>query len=58
MQRDVLPGLDVPGVTATSIQDFEVRMEPRAKDKILHSFRGGQKFWRGKEWTEYGEIDI
>ncbi|KAK7754915.1 hypothetical protein SLS62_002999 [Diatrype stigma] len=46
------------GTTASSIQDFEIRMEARAKDKILHSFRGGQKFWRGKEWTEYSEIDV
>ncbi|KAF2184875.1 FAD/NAD(P)-binding domain-containing protein [Zopfia rhizophila CBS 207.26] len=46
------------GVTANSIADFEVRMESRAEDKIEHSFRGGQKFWRGKEWTEYGEIDL
>jgi 2-polyprenyl-6-methoxyphenol hydroxylase-like FAD-dependent oxidoreductase len=46
------------GVTVTSIANFEIRMESRAKDKIEHSFRGGQKFWRGKEWTEYGEIDI
>lgn len=45
------------GITASSIHDFEVRMEARAKDKIMHSFRGGQKFWRGKEWTEYGEVD-
>ena len=46
------------GVTAKSIADFEARMESRAKDKIEHSFRGGQKFWRGKERTEYGETDL
>lgn len=45
------------GVSIDSIMDFEARMERRAKDKIEHSFRGGQKFWRGKEWTEYGEVD-
>ncbi|KAI1392457.1 FAD/NAD(P)-binding domain-containing protein [Hypoxylon trugodes] len=46
------------GVTKDSIAGFEARMEARAKEKIEHSFRGGQKFWRGKEWTEYHETDI
>ncbi|KAJ8128012.1 hypothetical protein O1611_g5624 [Lasiodiplodia mahajangana] len=45
------------GVTRESIEGFESRMEARAKERIEHSFRGGQKFWRGKEWTEYEEID-
>ena len=44
--------------TAQSVLNFEVRMAQRAKDKIDHSFRGGQKFWRGKEWYEYKEIDL
>jgi 2-polyprenyl-6-methoxyphenol hydroxylase-like FAD-dependent oxidoreductase len=44
------------GVTAQSITEFEVRMAERAKDKIEHSFRGGQKFWRGKEWNAYKEV--
>jgi len=43
------------GVTAKSIADFEARMADRSKDKIEHSFRGGQKFWGKKEWTEYAE---
>ncbi|KAI0426551.1 FAD/NAD(P)-binding domain-containing protein [Xylaria sp. FL1042] len=46
------------GVGHKTLAGFEVRMEERAKDKIEHSFRGGQKFWRGKEWTEYDEIDV
>ncbi|KAI1131297.1 FAD/NAD(P)-binding domain-containing protein [Nemania abortiva] len=46
------------GITEKSIAGFESRMETRAKEKIEHSFRGGQKFWRGKEWTEYSEIDV
>ncbi|KAI1209503.1 FAD/NAD(P)-binding domain-containing protein [Annulohypoxylon truncatum] len=46
------------GITKRSITDFEVRMEKKAKEKIEHSFRGGQKFWRGKEWTEYNEINV
>ncbi|KAI0440749.1 FAD/NAD(P)-binding domain-containing protein [Xylaria telfairii] len=45
------------GVTQSTLAEFESRMEARAKEKVEHSFRGGQKFWRGKEWTEYREID-
>ncbi|KAK9418083.1 putative FAD/NAD(P)-binding domain-containing protein [Seiridium unicorne] len=43
------------GLTTNNISDFEARMEALAKDKIEHSFKGGQKFWRGKEWTHYTE---
>ncbi|KAI1137435.1 FAD/NAD(P)-binding domain-containing protein [Hypoxylon sp. FL0543] len=46
------------GVTKASLAEFEARMEARAKERIEHSFRGGQKFWRGKEWDEYSEIDV
>ncbi|KAI2470513.1 FAD/NAD(P)-binding domain-containing protein [Annulohypoxylon bovei var. microspora] len=46
------------GVTKSSIADFEARMEAKAKEKIEHSFRGGQIFWRGKEWTEYSSVDV
>lgn len=46
------------GITKDSIADFEARMELRSKEKILHSYRGGQKFWRGKEWTKYSDADI
>jgi 2-polyprenyl-6-methoxyphenol hydroxylase-like FAD-dependent oxidoreductase len=46
------------GITKSSISKFEVKMEATAKEKIQHSFRGGQKFWRGKEWTEYSETDV
>lgn len=45
------------GVTRESLEGCESRMEARAKERIEHSFKGGQKFWRGKEWTEYEEID-
>ncbi|KAI2619636.1 FAD/NAD(P)-binding domain-containing protein [Hypoxylon sp. NC1633] len=45
-------------ITESSIAEFETRMEELAKEKIEHSFRGGQRFWRGKEWTEYSEIDV
>ncbi|KAI1398266.1 FAD/NAD(P)-binding domain-containing protein [Hypoxylon fuscum] len=55
---DLARTLAEEGVTKSSIADFEARMESRAKEKIEHSFRGGQKFWRGKEWSEYGEIDV
>lgn len=53
---DLAHTLAEEGVTESSIMGFENRMEGRAKEKIEHSFRGGQKFWRGKEWTEYNEI--
>ncbi|KAI0098823.1 FAD/NAD(P)-binding domain-containing protein [Nemania sp. FL0031] len=46
------------GITQDTLAEFESRMEERAKERIEHSFRGGQKFWRGKEWTEYNGIDI
>ncbi|RDW73476.1 zeaxanthin epoxidase [Coleophoma cylindrospora] len=46
------------GITQESIQGFEERMRERAKEKIEHSFRGGQKFWKGKEWFQYQEIEI
>lgn len=55
---DLARTLAEEGVTENSIMSFEARMEARAKEKIEHSFRGGQKFWRGKEWTEYNEVDI
>lgn len=46
------------GVTVQSMIGFEARMTQRAREKIEHSFRGGQKFWRGKEWNEYKEVDL
>ncbi|CAI6246206.1 unnamed protein product [Periconia digitata] len=46
------------GITTSSIADFEVRMAQRAKEKIEHSFRGGQKFWRGREWYTYNGINL
>lgn len=55
---DLARTLAEEGITESSIMGFEVRMEARAKDKIEHSFRGGQKFWRGKEWAEYDEVDV
>ncbi|KAI0202693.1 FAD/NAD(P)-binding domain-containing protein [Astrocystis sublimbata] len=45
------------GVTRGNLEAFESRMEAKAKERIEHSFKGGQKFWRGKEWTEYEEVD-
>lgn len=55
---DLARTLAEEGITESSIMNFEARMEAKAKDKIEHSFRGGQKFWRGKEWTEYSEVDV
>ncbi|KAG6363649.1 hypothetical protein INS49_008750 [Diaporthe citri] len=55
---DLAHTLAEEGVTESSIMGFEERMEARAKEKIEHSFRGGHKFWRGKECTEYNEVDF
>ncbi|KAI4863284.1 FAD/NAD(P)-binding domain-containing protein [Hypoxylon rubiginosum] len=46
------------GITKRSIAEFEARMEERARMKIEHSFSGGRKYWRGKQWTEYTEVDV
>ncbi|KAI8963057.1 FAD/NAD(P)-binding domain-containing protein [Daldinia sp. FL1419] len=46
------------GGTKSGVAEFESRMEERAKERIEHSFRGGQKFWQGKEWTEYNEVNL
>jgi hypothetical protein len=45
-------------ITKESIQGFEKRMEQRAKEKIEYSFENGKKFWKGREWYEYPEVDI
>lgn len=55
---DLARTLGEEGVTERSILDFEARMEDRAKGKIEHSFKGGERFWRGKQWTEYKEVDV
>ncbi|KAI0454036.1 FAD/NAD(P)-binding domain-containing protein [Xylaria acuta] len=55
---DLARAIAEEGVTQSTLAGFESRMEARAKGKIEHSFRGGQKFWRGKEWTEYSKIDV
>ncbi|EON97136.1 putative cercosporin toxin biosynthesis protein [Phaeoacremonium minimum UCRPA7] len=55
---DLARTLAEEGITESSIRGFEARMEARAKEKIEHSFRGGQKFWRGKEWTAYNEVEV
>ncbi|KAH8680549.1 hypothetical protein BX600DRAFT_428543 [Xylariales sp. PMI_506] len=41
------------GIERGILESCKLRMGQRAKEKIEHSFRGGQKFWRGKEWFEY-----
>jgi hypothetical protein len=46
------------GVTKESIQGFEKRMDQKAKEKIEYSFENGKKFWKGREWYEYPEVDI
>jgi 2-polyprenyl-6-methoxyphenol hydroxylase-like FAD-dependent oxidoreductase len=55
---DLAQTIALEGVTAQSVASFEVRMAQRSKDKIEHSFRGGQKFWHGKEWYEYKGINL
>lgn len=49
---DLARTLAKEGATEDSISDFEARMEARAREKIEHSFRGGKKFWRGREYSE------
>ncbi|OTA97645.1 hypothetical protein M434DRAFT_391841 [Hypoxylon sp. CO27-5] len=46
------------GIAKSSLAGFEARMEVRVKERIEYSFRGGQRFWRGKEWEKYNEIDV
>ncbi|KAF2094333.1 FAD/NAD(P)-binding domain-containing protein [Rhizodiscina lignyota] len=45
------------GFDSKHLREFEGRMAVLAKEKIEHSYRGGQKFWGGKEWYEYKETD-
>lgn len=45
------------GLSLESIKEFEERMTILAKEKIEHSYRGGQKFWKGKKWYGYLETD-
>ena len=40
------------------IGEFEARMAARAKEKILYSFKGGQRYWQGREWTQYKETNF
>ncbi|KAI0805631.1 FAD/NAD(P)-binding domain-containing protein [Xylaria sp. FL0064] len=49
---DIARTIAEEGVNHEALAGFEARMRERAKYKIEHSFRGGQKFWRDKEWTE------
>jgi 2-polyprenyl-6-methoxyphenol hydroxylase-like FAD-dependent oxidoreductase len=53
---DLARTLSEEGWTDDSINRFEERMAERARDKIEHSFRGGKKFWHGKDWSDYHEI--
>lgn len=46
------------GVQREALNSFEERMRERAKERIEHSFLGGQKFWSGRDWWNYGEVDI
>ncbi|KAI0179652.1 FAD/NAD(P)-binding domain-containing protein [Hypoxylon sp. FL1284] len=45
------------GIPKGGMEHFETRLEELAKTKIEHSFAGGRKFWLGKEWAEYSEVD-
>lgn len=55
---DLAHTLSEGALSAATIHDFERRMETLAKEKIEHSFNGGKKFWRGKDWTDYREFHI
>jgi hypothetical protein len=46
------------GVLEEGIGKFEARIGVRAREKILHSFSGGQTYWLGRGWTEYEEMDL
>ncbi|PQE22387.1 Cercosporin toxin biosynthesis protein [Rutstroemia sp. NJR-2017a WRK4] len=46
------------GFGEDSIRSFEKRVAERAEEKIEHSFKGGQKFWKGREWTYYKETAV
>jgi 2-polyprenyl-6-methoxyphenol hydroxylase-like FAD-dependent oxidoreductase len=46
------------GIKQDAMRKYESRMADRAKEMIEHSFKGGQKFWKGKKWLEYQETDI
>lgn len=45
------------GVTAASMRHFRERVAQRAKEKIEDSFARGQQYWKGRDWTEYKEVD-
>lgn len=55
---DLASTLAEQGCLDSNVVAFEVRMAARAKAKIEHSFRGGEKFWRGKSWNLYSEVKI
>lgn len=46
------------GMQCEALNEFEQRMRERANERIEYSFRGGQKFWGGREWSTYGEVNI
>lgn len=51
---DLVATIHTSGIARENIRAFETRMAERAKAKIEHSFEGGKKFWKGREWYEYG----
>lgn len=46
------------GTMENRVMAFEASMVARARDKIEHSYRGGEKFWRGKSWNMYNEVKV
>ena len=40
------------------ILEVEERMRERAETKVMHSFQNGEKFWAGKKWFEYSEVQV
>ncbi|KAJ4299436.1 hypothetical protein N0V90_004681 [Kalmusia sp. IMI 367209] len=54
---DLVQTIAEGGISAEGIKDFEVRMAQTAKERIEHSFNGGKRFWRGKDWSDYKQSD-
>lgn len=44
------------GLNRDDVAAFEEDMRTRAKEKIMHSFRNGEKIWAGKAWFEYEDM--
>lgn len=46
------------GLFSIDVASFEEGMRKRAEEKIMHSFQNGEKFWDGKKWFEYEQVQL